>query len=67
LLEQGDLREAMNAAAQIGDDMIQRRTQGYVVPESFSHGSAEQRQRWFRIGLEQGSVNACDTLNASRV
>jgi predicted metalloprotease len=67
ILEQGDLREAMNAAAQIGDDMIQKRTQGYVVPESFSHGSAEQRQRWFRIGLEQGSVNACDTLNASRV
>lgn len=67
LLDRGDLREALNAAAQIGDDTIQRRTQGYVVPESFSHGSAEQRQRWFRIGLEQGSVNSCDTLNASRV
>ncbi|MBA5777885.1 zinc metallopeptidase [Stappia sp. F7233] len=62
LLEQGDIEEALNAAAQIGDDMIQRRTQGYVVPESFNHGTSEQRVRWFRRGLQNGKLTDCDTF-----
>jgi predicted metalloprotease len=64
ILEVGDLEEALNAAAQIGDDAIQMRTQGYVVPESFNHGSSEQRQRWFRRGFDQGTLDACDTFGA---
>jgi predicted metalloprotease len=62
LLERGDLEEAINAAARIGDDAIQRRTQGYVVPESFSHGTSAQRMEWFRRGLERGSLDDCDTF-----
>ena len=65
MLEQGDLEEALNAASQIGDDAIQRRTQGYVVPESFNHGSSQQRQRWFKRGFDAKSVKACDTFNAN--
>lgn len=61
ILEQGDLEEALNAAAAIGDDRIQRQTQGQVVPESFTHGTSEQRARWFRVGFESGDVNRCDT------
>lgn len=64
LLERGDLREALNAATQIGDDTIQRRTQGFIVPESFSHGTAEQRRTWFARGFETGRLDACDTFNA---
>jgi predicted metalloprotease len=64
VLEIGDLEEALNAAAQIGDDAIQMRQQGYVVPESFNHGSSEQRQRWFRRGFDSGSLDACDTFSA---
>jgi hypothetical protein len=64
LLERGDLDEALNAASQIGDDTMQRRAQGYVVPESFSHGSAEQRMRWFSVGFENGDMNQCDTFEA---
>lgn len=64
LLERGDLDEALNAASQIGDDTMQRRAQGYVVPESFSHGSAEQRMRWFSVGFENGDMSQCDTLEA---
>jgi uncharacterized protein len=67
LLEEGDIDEALNAAAQIGDDMIQRRTQGYVVPEAFNHGSSQQRRSWFARGFEAGSLEACDTFGASRV
>lgn len=63
LLETGDLEEALNAANQIGDDTIQRRTQGYVVPESFSHGTSAQRRTWFSRGFEQGRFEACDTFN----
>jgi predicted metalloprotease len=62
-LDAGDLQEAMNAAAQIGDDTLQRRSRGTVVPESFTHGSAEQRMTWFRRGLESGSVKQCDTFS----
>jgi predicted metalloprotease len=65
LLEAGDVEEALNAASAIGDDTLQRRSQGYVVPESFTHGSAAQRARWFRTGLEDGRVQACDTFNSA--
>ncbi len=61
ILEPGDLEEALNAAAAIGDDRLQRQTQGQVVPESFTHGTSEQRVRWFRTGFETGSVERCDT------
>ena len=62
ILEQGDVEEALGAASAIGDDNIQRRSQGYVVPESFTHGSAEQRTQWFRRGLETGTVEGCNTF-----
>jgi hypothetical protein len=62
ILEEGDIEEGLNAAAQIGDDRIQMRTRGYVVPEGFTHGSAAQRQRWFRRGLESGDMRQCDTF-----
>jgi uncharacterized protein len=62
--EQGDIEEALNAAAAVGDDNIQRRTQGVVVPEGFTHGSSEQRARWFRTGLQGGAVEQCDTFSA---
>jgi len=64
LLEQGDVEEAMNAAARIGDDALQRASGRAVVPESFTHGSSVQRQRWFDTGLKHGSVRACDTFAA---
>lgn len=62
LLERGDLEEALNAATQIGDDAIQKRTQGYVVPESFNHGSSAERKRWFKVGYDTGEAGACDTF-----
>lgn len=65
ILEQGDIEEAMNAAAKIGDDALQRAQTGQVVPDSFTHGSSAQRQRWFRTGLQSGSVKACDTFSAA--
>lgn len=64
ILEQGDVEEAMNAAAKIGDDALQRSRGGAVVPESFTHGSSAQRVRWFNTGLQRGSVKACDTFSA---
>lgn len=64
LLEQGDIEEGLNAAAAIGDDRLQKRSQGYVVPDAFTHGSSAQRVRWFKRGLEQGTPAACDTFNA---
>ena len=67
ILEPGDVEEALNAAAAIGDDAIQRKSQGQVVPDSFTHGTSEQRQRWFHKGLETGSVKACDTFNARQI
>ncbi len=62
LLEAGDVEEAMRAAAAIGDDTIQRRTQGRVVPDSFTHGSSEQRMRWFMTGMKSGQASACNTF-----
>lgn len=64
LIEQGDIEEALNAANQIGDDTIQQRTQGYVVPESFSHGTSEQRMTWFSRGFDSGRLDQCDTFNS---
>ena len=63
LLEEGDVEEALNAAAAVGDDAIQRRTQGYVVPESFNHGSSEQRAEWFNRGFRDGIIEGCDTFS----
>jgi predicted metalloprotease len=63
ILEQGDVEEGLNAAAQIGDDRIQKRTQGTVVPEGFTHGSAEQRVQWFRRGMESVDLKQCDTFS----
>ena len=65
VVEEGDIDEALNAAAAVGDDAIQRRTQGYVVPESFNHGTSEQRARWFKRGYQTGDVNSCDTFSAA--
>jgi len=62
LLEAGDAEEGLRAAAAIGDDTLQRRTQGRVVPESFTHGSSDQRVRWLRTGLDSGNVDACNTF-----
>lgn len=63
-LEAGDVEEGLRAAAAVGDDTIQRRTQGQVVPESFTHGSAEQRMNWFQRGFTNGSLEACDTFGS---
>ena len=67
ILESGDVEEALGAAAAIGDDTLQRQSQGTVVPESFTHGTSEQRQRWFRAGLASGDVNDCNTFNVARL
>ena len=64
ILERGDIESAMNAAAKIGDDALQKQSQGRVVPESFTHGSSAQRTNWFNTGLKTGSVKACDTFSA---
>jgi predicted metalloprotease len=62
LLEQGDVEEALGAASAVGDDRLQRESQGYIVPDSFTHGSSEQRIRWFRRGLETGDIRQGDTF-----
>ncbi|CAN1721577.1 Metalloprotease [Hyphomicrobium sp. 1Nfss2.1] len=64
-LQPGDVEEGLNAASQIGDDMIQRRTQGQVVPDAFTHGSSAQRVRWFKQGLAGGDIARCDTFNTN--
>ncbi len=63
-LERGDIEEALNAAAQIGDDTLQKASTGRVVPESFTHGSAQQRMTWFKRGLDSGRINDCNTFDA---
>jgi len=67
LLEEGDLEEALSAANAIGDDRIQRETQGYVVPDSFTHGTSEQRMRWFRKGFDSGNLDGWDTFAATEL
>lgn len=67
ILESGDVEEALNAASAIGDDRLQRQTQGRVVPESFTHGTSAQRQRWFRAGLSGGDPDGCDTFSAAQI
>jgi len=64
-LEPGDVEAALQTAAAIGDDRLQRQTQGYVVPDAFTHGSSEQRQRWFMTGFKAGKVSACNTFTGS--
>jgi predicted metalloprotease len=67
ILEQGDLEEGLNAASAIGDDRLQRQTRGYVTPDSFTHGSSEQRVRWFKRGLTDGRLTACDTFSSAEL
>ncbi|RYU63227.1 hypothetical protein EWI61_01855 [Methylolobus aquaticus] len=62
ILEPGDIEDGLRAAAAVGDDTLQRRTQGYVVPESFTHGSSADRAKWFRLGLKEGRLQGCDTF-----
>jgi uncharacterized protein len=66
-LEQGDLEEALNAASQIGDDTLQRHSQGHVVPESFTHGSSAQRMTWFKRGLQSGDTKQCNTFDVQGI
>jgi hypothetical protein len=65
ILEAGDLEEALNAASSVGDDRIQKQSQGYVVPDAFTHGTSEQRARWFRLGFETGDMARGDTFSAN--
>ncbi|MEI2635417.1 MAG: neutral zinc metallopeptidase [Methylotenera sp.] len=65
ILEAGDVEEAMTAAAAIGDDALQKQAQGYAVPDSFTHGTSQQRMRWFNQGLSTGDVNKCNTFNVA--
>jgi len=66
-LEEGDLEEALNAANAIGDDNLQKRSQGRVVPDAFTHGTSAQRVKWFRTGFDSGEPGRCDTFQASRL
>jgi predicted metalloprotease len=67
IVQAGDIEAAMQTASAIGDDMLQRRSQGQIVPDSFTHGSSEQRQRWFMTGFKQGTVKACNTFAAAQL
>jgi predicted metalloprotease len=67
IIEQGDVESALNAASAIGDDALQKQSRGYVVPDSFTHGTSAQRVRWFKRGLETGSVNQCNTFEARQL
>jgi hypothetical protein len=66
-LDQSDIDEALNAAAQIGDDTLQRKSQGTVVPESFTHGTSAQRSTWFKRGVQGGSIAQCNTFDARQL
>lgn len=66
VLEQGDVEEALNAASSIGDDRLQRESRGYVVPESFTHGSSAQRVQWFKRGVESGNPESCNTFESAQ-
>lgn len=67
ILEQGDVEEALNAASSIGDDRLQQESRGYVVPESFTHGSSEQRVRWFSQGIQTGDPEQCNTFDVANL
>jgi predicted metalloprotease len=67
MLEAGDIEEALRAASAVGDDTIQRRTTGYIVPDSFTHGTSEQRLRWFKKGYETGDMRQGDTFSATNL
>jgi len=67
ILEAGDIEEGLNAASAVGDDRIQKRTRGYVVPEGFTHGTSVQRVSWFKRGFEQGDIKACNTFKANQL
>lgn len=67
VLERGDIEEGLNAATAIGDDRLQKQSRGYVTPESFTHGSSEQRVRWFKRGLDSGHADSCDTFSARQL
>jgi predicted metalloprotease len=67
ILEDGDIEEALNAASQIGDDRLQMEAQGYVTPDSFTHGSSKQRTEWFYRGIETGDINQCNTFDVARI
>lgn len=67
ILEAGDVEEAMTAAAAIGDDALQKQAQGYAVPDSFTHGTSQQRMRWFNEGLSTGDIRQCDTFNVASI
>jgi uncharacterized protein len=66
ILEQGDVEEALNAASAIGDDRLQRKSRGYVQPDSFTHGSSAQRMHWFKQGLQTGGIGQCNTFQTAR-
>lgn len=67
MVEEGDIDEALNAASQIGDDRLQKKSQGYVVPDLFTHGTSAQRQEWFKRGFQTGDIDACNTFNAKNI
>jgi predicted metalloprotease len=67
ILDEGDIDEALNAAAAIGDDQLQRQGRGTVTPDSFTHGSSAQRRQWFQVGMEQGEPERCDTFSAKEI
>jgi predicted metalloprotease len=67
ILDPGDIDEALNAASAIGDDRLQKQAQGHVVPDSFTHGTSEQRMRWFKKGFESGDVSQGDTFNTTNL
>ena len=67
LLEPGDVEAALRTAAAIGDDTLQKQAQGYAVPDSFTHGTSEQRQRWFNAGFKGGTVASCNTFAAKQL
>jgi predicted metalloprotease len=65
IIETGDVEEALGAASAIGDDRLQKQTRGYVVPDAFTHGTSDQRVRWFRTGIESGDINQCNTFKVA--
>ena len=65
IIETGDVEEALGAASAIGDDRLQKQTRGYVVPDAFTHGTSDQRVRWFRAGIESGDINQCNTFKVA--